>query len=687
MKDASNLLGVEFVSRIMVPYGPDESKGETYKDAPYSGYAYGVDAADRSLYDSKNQYFYTLSGKSHIVVTDFSDAYKPFVTEYAAKAGEKNEGFDACFAQELLLVGSVFEEENEAGESVEKYRILAYSAVNRDNPKSPTLLTEIEVVSEPGFLLSSNDCSIMAVAHSNPGDGISNGSITIIKGLEKIRSKDFKPQVYNIPLDGDGAWDDAYLLSKGINMPMTKNSLTYWDDYSHMADELDFSELRANYRPSIFMSPEALNWGNPEQTELLVNMQPNNGVLRFDVVSGKMLDIVGFGLKNHEKIPIDINSHDKTCNLDTYEHLFAMRGPDNFQVIRYNDKTYLITCNEGEESSYQSWNEIVTAKEIFNGTNFGLKNMEVPKKVFDPENPTAGASAKFNSNCEGSACVGNVGIGMGSNAIDYESDPTRPIFHRMVLHGGRGWSIYELPENPSDLVKLVYDSADTVERGGCEQFPWAHNGIQDWQVAPADNLGNNTLYQSLEEGEEDREILEAFNDPLRDGCLDQGNGQPGACPLSKYVDVLSDTFGSSVEAAAIGVACGRLVTVVATEKSSLALMYDITEINAPSVVQIFHLSPVSETTSAGFAFNEGTIGDVVTRKVVFLSASESPTGKPSLMFPGGQSGTISFYEIKCAVPDDASDSDQNESWESGDKRQIRLSLLGMLATLVIFLGM
>jgi hypothetical protein len=335
---------------------------------------YPQDAADRVLYDSKNQYFYTISGRSYMVVTDFADAHKPVVTEYAARVGAINEGFDACFAEELLLLGSVLEEENEQGEKVERYTILVFSAVNRENPKNPTLLTEIDIVSSPGFLLSNNDCSILAVAHSNPGDGISNGSITIIKGLEKIHTEDFKPQVDNIPLDGDGAWDDAYLLSKGINMPMTKNSLKYWDEYSHMADELDFSDLRANYRPSIFMSPEALNWASPEQTELLVNMQPNNGVLRFDVVNNTMLDIVGLGLKNHEEIPIDINSQDKTCNLDTYDHLFAMRGPDNFEVFQYNDKTYLITCNEGEESSYRSWNEIVPAKDIFNVRLLQLKD-------------------------------------------------------------------------------------------------------------------------------------------------------------------------------------------------------------------------------------------------------------------------------------------------------------------------
>jgi len=278
--------------------------------------------------------------------------------------------------------------------------------------------------------------------------------------------------------------------------------------------------------------------------------------------------------------------------------------------------------------------------------------MEVPKNVFDPENPATGSSALFNSDCQGIECVGNVGIGVGSNAIDYESDPTRPIFQRMVLHGGRGWSIFELPEDPSDMVKLVYDSADTVERGGCEKFPFQHNAYQNWESAPADNLGNNTLYLSLEDGDEDKETLEAWNDPNRLGCLDQGDGNPGACPLPKFVDDGTDSFGSSIESAGIGFACGRLVAAVATERSSLALLYDITEINSPTVVEIFNLSPVSETKSPGLAYNDGTIGDIVTRSITFLNAAESPTGKPSLMFVGVHSGTISYYEIKCAVPDD-----------------------------------
>jgi hypothetical protein len=64
-------------------------------------------------------------------------------------------------------------------------------------------------------------------------------------------------------------------------------------------------------------------------------------------------------------------------------------------------------------------------------------------------------------------------LSVGSNSIDYESDPQNPIMQRMVLMGGRGWSIFELSDNPDDLLKLVYDSGDHIEQDGCDAFPWA----------------------------------------------------------------------------------------------------------------------------------------------------------------------------------------------------------------------
>jgi hypothetical protein len=61
----------------------------------------------------------------------------------------------------------------------------------------------------------------------------------------------------------------------------------------------------------------------------------------------------------------------------------------------------------------------------------------------------------------------------------------------MVLIGGRGWTIYELPDDPDSLLKLVFDSGDDFERLSCEHFPLSHNSEIDEQImAPADKFQN-----------------------------------------------------------------------------------------------------------------------------------------------------------------------------------------------------
>lgn len=197
------------------------------------------------------------------------------------------------------------------------------------------------------------------------------------------------------------------------------------------------------------------------------------------------------------------------------------------------------------------------------------------RSVFDPNVALGGYNAAlFNAECEGIDCVGDVKISLGSSAIDYEVDPTNPVFERMVLFGGRGWTIYELPDNPRALLKLVYDSGDSIEREICKRMPWAHNAETDEWYAPAANFPNNTLWE-LSDEEDRAEILE-INDPEQKGCLDQGDGTPGACPLSQTVDRRSVKDGQGVEMVVSGVACGRLFSLVTTESSGVAALYDMT---------------------------------------------------------------------------------------------------------------
>ena len=67
-----------------------------------------------------------------------------------------------------------------------------------------------------------------------------------------------------------------------------------------------------------------------------------------------------------------------------------------------------------------------------------IRKIKIPKRLFDPQNPMTSASYIFNSACEGPQCLPATEIDLGSVAIDYESDPTNSIFHRMVCTEDEG---------------------------------------------------------------------------------------------------------------------------------------------------------------------------------------------------------------------------------------------------------
>ena len=105
--------------------------------------------------------------------------------------------------------------------------------------------------------------------------------------------------------------------------------------------------------------------------------------------------------------------------------------------------------------------------------------MTADTAIFDAASPMSGQSKYFNNECgemEGSPdwCANSMRLTVGTESIDY-SDPTAPIFKKLVAIGGRGLSIYKFSD---EGLELVWDSGDEFEREGCAAFPWAHNAIQ-----------------------------------------------------------------------------------------------------------------------------------------------------------------------------------------------------------------
>ncbi len=119
------------------------------------------------------------------------------------------------------------------------------------------------------------------------------------------------------------------------------------------------------------------------------------------------------------------------------------------------------------------------SSDIFDGSSLLFEGLTADSAIFDAASPMSGQSKYFNNQCgemEGSPdwCANSMRLTVGTESIDY-SDPTAPIFKKLVAIGGRGLSIYKFTD---EGLAMVWDSGDEFEREGCAAFPWAHNAIQ-----------------------------------------------------------------------------------------------------------------------------------------------------------------------------------------------------------------
>lgn len=209
----------------------------------------------------------------------------------------------------------------------------------------------------PSIILPNAACTTVAIGRENNGKGTSQGGITLVRDFVSDN-----PSIREVSL---GAWDDEYFLRKGLHMPLTYNALHYWDELSPIAETINFTDIREDYKPGIFLYPKKLAWSGTDDNELLVNLQENNGLMRIDANSAVATAVASYGVKDHSVVPIDINPSDKTCNMRTYRHLFAMRNPDTIAALRYNDKQYVITANEGDSMKFRGFKDFQKAKELF----------------------------------------------------------------------------------------------------------------------------------------------------------------------------------------------------------------------------------------------------------------------------------------------------------------------------------
>lgn len=555
---------------------------------------------------------------------DYGDPTNPKVVAHAALDldGHKLTDIELCPDAGYVIVGYG------ADDLVSDGGVRLYSTVQRSNPMAPKLLHEFNVGPLPDMVKPSHDCSMIAVG--NEGEGKHESSLVDPSGsLHLIRGLPNNPEAVKLSFDSLGT--DEELIKKGVHLPLSKKAMEYWDLHSDIAADVDFSDARANYKPSMNLEPEYLAWSS-DDSKLYINLQENNALLTVNVDAKTQTPTISridsYGLKDWSSSGGTSGLDwvkDDACLLKHYEGAKSIRMPDGIHLVTVDGVDYILTGNEGDDKEYGEFAEKQKMKDLLKQTGIALSEQAAANIA---AHTAAGADASRR-------------VTVGSEAVDY-SDPTAPVLHDIISIGGRGISIFK-PTNKGLI--LVWDSGSSLEKEGCAAFPWAHNSINDEEFAAVDG----TFYNSTTEDIQD--AIKDMNDPEEDGCVDRGDGKPGACPMGKTVDERSPKDGPSAEIVTAGVACGRLLAVTAAEKSGVAYVYDISKISSPKLLFVKHLSEASKTLSPELAYGSRTLGDLDSEQIIFLEKKYSPSGKAAVIFMGAWSGTSSFYEFTCKDDD------------------------------------
>jgi hypothetical protein len=169
--------------------------------------------------------------------------------------------------------------------------ISIYKAATKvgDTITPPELIHTVEVGYGPDMILPNKDCSILAVANEGEGDYEDflinpEGSVSLVKG--PFLDASTPPIVSTVSFP----WTDADLLAKGIHLPLSENALEYWDDYSSIAGDIDFSAARATYTTASVLEPEYLAW-SADEAHVFVSLQENSALVKINVATEEAEDI------------------------------------------------------------------------------------------------------------------------------------------------------------------------------------------------------------------------------------------------------------------------------------------------------------------------------------------------------------------------------------------------------------
>lgn len=174
----------------------------------------------------------------------------------------------------------------------------------------------------------------------------------------------------------------------------------------------------------------------PHSPYAWVSLQENNSIAKIHIATGRVMDIIPLGFKDHglPENGLDASDKDNAIAIKPYEGVMGMYQPDAIAAYRYRGQTYLVTANEGDTRDYDGFSEDIRVKDL----------------VLDPTAfPQAGQ-------LQDKAALGRLTVTKTLGDIDGDGD-----YDKLYAFGGRSFSIFKVT---SRGLTQVFDSGDQIEQ-------------------------------------------------------------------------------------------------------------------------------------------------------------------------------------------------------------------------------
>ena len=495
------------------------------------------------------------------------------------------------------------------------------------------LAIQAAVKTDPGFVGFYRADTLAALSHVGTGALPDMLTFTpdgkyVLAAIEAEPSDDYQ-------IDPEGAISVIDITD--INVPVARSA-------GFAAFNGKEEELRANgvriFGPGANtardMEPEYIAV-SADSTTAWATAQENNALVRIDIATATVTDILPLGYKDHGLAgnAMETNDEDGVITILPRPGVLGMYLPDAMAAYTVEGKTYLLTANEGDARAWGEDNPAYWAGDASKGfvEEFRVKHLvhasgfarragdDLPPQLaalakgalLNPDTfAWCGATAGNPGNCRADEQLGRLNV---TWTMGYRKDASgkpvmfnrtgvedasgdRLMYDNLYAFGARSFSVRDADG------KLVWDSGDQFER---------YLASDECRVGTQRDIACKTFFNSGH---------------------DEGDA----------MDSRSDAKGPEPEGIEIGVIGKKTFAFIGLERMGGIMVYDVSTPQTPVFVDYFNTRDDWTTKDPGTVL--ATVGDLGPEGLKFVPADQSPNGEALLIVGNEVSGTTAIYRIE-----------------------------------------